>query len=146
MKVAVINCGSEKVHKKCKAKDLYIGSLFLASRFFCESNYDKYCILSAKYHCLLPDDIVDYYDLYLGNLSKVEKQQWDLITAQQLIDKFPKGTEFDFYTSKMYIDGILPILQKNGISYTTNLNNLGLGYKIQWFQQNTKNKQQKSLF
>lgn len=143
MKVAVINCGSDKVHKKCKAKDLYTGSLFLASRFFCESNYDQYCILSAKYHVLLPDDDVDYYDLYLGSLSKEEKAEWDKITAQQLMDRFPKGTEFDFYTSKMYIDGVLPVLDKNGISYTTNLNDLGLGYKIQWFQKHTKRRQKK---
>jgi len=143
MKVAVINCGSEKIHKKCKAKDLYIGSLFLASRFFCESNYDQYCILSAKYHCLLPDDEVEYYDVYLGGLSKTEKEEWYRITAEQLLSRFPEGTEFDFYTSKMYLEGLIPILDKNNIRYTTNLNNLGLGYKIQWFQQHSKKKQKK---
>ena len=138
MKVAVINCGSKKVHKKCKAKDLYIGSLFLASRAFCETNYDAYCILSAKYNCLLPNDEVEYYDLFLKDLSKEEKIKWDEKTANQLMERFPKGTEFDFYVSKMYIDGVLPILDKYDIKYTTNLNDLGLGYKIQWFQQHTK--------
>lgn len=145
MKVAVINCGSDKVHKQCKAKDLYTGSLFLASRFFCESNYKQYCILSAKYHVLLPDDVVDYYDLYLGSLSKKDKDVWNKITATQLLEKFPVGTEFDFYTSKMYLEGVLPILKQNDVSYTTNLNNLGLGYKIQWFQQHTKTNN-KTLF
>lgn len=141
MKVAVINCGSEKVHaRNVPAKDLYTGSLFVASRLFCESNYEQYCILSAKYHCLLPEDNIEYYDLYLGDLSKQEKAKWDRITAQQLIDKFPEGTEFDFYTSKMYIKGVLSILDKNGVKYATYLNDLGLGYKIQWFQQHTKKK------
>lgn len=143
MKVAVINCGSDKVHKTCKAKDLYTGSLFIASRLFCEANYDQYCILSAKYHCLLPDDEVSYYDLYLGDLNKQEKAEWDKITAQQMMERFPEGTEFDFYTSKMYQVGIIPIFDKAGIKYTTSLNDLGLGYKIQWFQQHTKKKKKK---
>lgn len=143
MKVAIINCGSDKVNKKCKAKDLYTGNLFIASRLFCESNYKEYCILSAKYHCLLPNDEVDYYDLYLGNLSKQEKADWDIITAKQLMEKFPTDTEFDFYTSKMYLEGVVPILQSNGYTCNTYLNNLGMGYKIQWFKQHTKHKTKK---
>ena len=137
-KVAVINCGSKKVHKKCKAQDMYVGSLFKASQKFCESNCENYCILSAKYHCLLPTDEIDYYDLYLGNLTKSEKVEWAIVTGNELMTKFPKGTEFDFYVSKMYLEELVPILNRNSIKYTINLNNLGLGYKIQWFQKHTK--------
>lgn len=140
MKVAVINCGSEKQFKKCAAKDLYTGSLFIASRQFVESKFEQYVILSAKYHCVLPDQIIEPYELYLGSLSKEEKQEWDNITIKQLEEYFPKGTEFEFYTSKMYQDGIIPILEKDGYICNTNINNLGLGYKIQWFQQHTKRK------
>ena len=143
MKVAVINCGSAKQHKKCKAQDLYIGSLFLASQEFCKSKYDQYCILSAKYHVLLPDDIVEPYDMFLTKFSKKDKEEWSRITAEQLLTKFPEDTEFDFYVSQSYLTYVLPYLDKAKRVYNTYLNDLGMGYKIQWFQQHTTKKLKK---
>lgn len=145
MKVAVINCGSAKQYKKCAAKDLYIGSLFVASRQFCESNYDHWCILSAKYHVLMPDDIVEPYEAFLTKFSKEDKQKWGKITAEQLLSKFPEDTEFDFYVSQSYINDTLKYLDSAGRVYNTYLNDLGMGYKIQWFKNHTT-KKQKSLF
>lgn len=140
MEVAVINCGAEKQYKKCKAKDLYTGSLFVASRKFAQSNYSQYCILSAKYHVLMPDDIVKPYDMFLGNFTKQQKQEWWQETAKQLMVKFSTGTKFDFYVGQDYVEGILPILDSNNIQYECFLNHLGMGYKIQWFQQHIKKK------
>ena len=145
MKVAVINCGSAKQNKPCKAKDLYIGSLFVASRQFCESNYDNWCILSAKYHVVMPNEIIAPYDMFLTNFSKKEKQEWSKITAEQLLSKFPKDAKFDFYVSQSYIQDTLPYLDKENRIYNTFLNDLGMGYKIQWFKNHTNTKQ-KSLF
>lgn len=143
--VAVINCGAEKCSSSKKAKDLYTGSLFVASRQYVESNYDSYIILSAKYHMCLPNDILQPYELYLGHLSKADKKVWNEITAQEMAQTFPVGTVFDFYTSKMYQEGLIPILRSLGYTCNTNLNNLGMGYKIQWFQQHTK-RNTKKLF
>lgn len=145
MRVAVINCGSGKQSVKCKAKDMYIGSLFVASRKFAQTNYEQYCILSAKYHCLLPDDLIEPYDMFLGNFNKQEKQEWGSITAKQLLEKFPEETEFDFYVGQDYLEGILPVLDKSNVIYNCYLNHLGMGYKIQWFNQHTK-KVTKKLF
>lgn len=145
MKVGIINCGADKKSYKCKAKDLYIGNLFIASRKFVESNYTTYCILSAKYHCVNPNDILEPYDMFLGNFTKEEKQHWGEITAHQLLSNFPKDTEFDFYVSQSYLDYILPILESNNVKYNCYLNHMGLGYKIQWFNQHTK-KAVKKLF
>ena len=143
MKVAVINCGSDKQVVKCKAKDMYVGSLFVASRKFAQSNYEQYCILSAKYHCLLPDDEIEPYDMFLGNFTKQEKQKWWSITAEQLLKKFPKNTEFDFYVGQDYLEGLLPVLDKENVKYNCYLNHLGMGYKIQWFNQHTKSAKKK---
>lgn len=143
MKVAVINCGAEKQGIECKAKDMYIGSLFVASRKFAQTNYEQYCILSAKYHCLLPDDVIKPYDMFLGNFNKQQKQEWWSITANQLLEKFPKGTQFDFYVGQDYLEGIVPILENSNVVCNCYLNHLGMGYKIQWFNQHTKNAKRK---
>jgi len=140
MEVAIITCGADKQNIQCPAKQMYKGSLFVASKKFAESNYGSYCILSAKYHVLMPDDIIEPYDMFLGKFSKQEKQEWWRITGQQLLEKFPEDTVYHFYAGKTYIEGVLPILDKAGRKYECFLNNLGMGYKIQWFQQHTKRK------
>ena len=86
MKVAIITCGADKQNKKCKAKDMYKGSLFVASRKYVESVYgSNYCILSAKYNLLHPDDVIEPYDMFLGKFKKEEKQKWWNKTAQMLL-------------------------------------------------------------
>lgn len=144
MTVTVINCGADKQSKQCAAKDMYVGSLFVASRKYVESMYGKnYCILSAKYHVLFPEDIIEPYDMFLGNFKKSEKEYWWSISAEQLLNKYPKDTVFHFYVGQDYIKGILPILDKEKRKYEYYLNNLGMGYKIQWFLQHTKKKTKK---
>jgi hypothetical protein len=146
MKVAIITCGSDKQYKKCPAKEMYIGSLFVASRKYVESVYgNNYCILSAKYHLLHPDDIIEPYDMFLGKFKKEEKQEWWRITSNMLLEEFSENTEYEFYAGKDYIEGILPVLDKAGRKYNCYLNDLGMGYKIQWFQHHTK-KKAKRLF
>ena len=143
MTVGVVNCGSEKKSFKCKAKDIYTGSLFVASRKFAQSNYEQYCILSAKHHVLLPNDEIEPYDMFLGNFSKQEKQEWWKETAKQLLEKFPEGTEFDFYVGQTYLEGVIPILENKGVKCNCYLNDLGMGYKIQWFNQHTRGTKKK---
>ena len=139
-KVAVINCGAEKRHNASRAKDLYTGSLFVASRKYVESQYDEYIILSAKYHMCLPDDLLIPYELYLGDLSKEDKEAWVNETFSEITQQFDLDTEFDFYTSKMYQEELVPLLRNYGYTCETYLNNLGIGSKIQWFNQHTKKK------
>ena len=113
----------------------------MASRRYVESVYgNNYCILSAKYHVLMPDDMVEPYDMFLGKFKKQEKEEWWKITAGQLLENFPENTIYHFYAGQNYINGILPILQEAGRKYKCYLNDLGMGYKIQWFNQHIKKK------
>lgn len=148
MKVGIISCGSKKINNigKTKAKDLYCGLMFKWARRFIESNYSTWIILSAKYHVLFPDDEIIYYNQYLGNLSKAEKAEWTKETFNELTTKFPEGTQFDFYTSAEYYKDLIPLLDSANIKYTTELEGLGLGYKLQWFKEHTKGNTSKKLF
>ena len=145
MDVAVISCGSKKQRDtgKLKAKDLYTGLWFKWSRRFAESNYPNWCILSAKYHVVFPDDELEYYNLYLGNLKKEEKEEWNREVLKELLTKFPAGTHFDFYTGVEYYQGLTFLMDENHIDYTIHLEGLGLGYKLQWFKEHTKVKSKK---
>lgn len=140
MKVAIINCGSSKKPYTCQARDLYTGNLFCASRKYCEDNYSQYIILSAKYHMLFPEDIISPYELYLGDLTKQEKLDWNNVVVKQIMKYFPNTTQLDFYTSKMYSEGAISILENNGYVCKTFLNDLGMGYKVQWFKNHCKKK------
>ena len=76
--------------------------------------------------------------MFLGNFNKQEKQEWWEITARQLLEKFPEDTVYHFYAGKAYIEGVIPIIEKSGRKYECFLNDLGMGYKIQWFLRHTK--------
>lgn len=144
--VAVINCGKSKIHgNQIPAQYIYTGQLFKASKKFVEGKYNCYVILSAKYHCLLPTDLVNYYDHCLNNMSAKDRRSWYDITANQLISKFPKNTHFDFYVSQVYLKGLLPILDEHNISYSCYCNDLSLGRKISYFNNHSNSTEPRKL-
>ena len=72
-----IACSSTKNNKRCKAKDMYTGDLFKKSWEYAESLHpDKIYILSGKHHLLDPDQIIEPYNLYIGDLSQEDRKKW----------------------------------------------------------------------
>ena len=84
-KIILLSCVSQKKNVKCKAKDLYVSSLFCkAYKYAQKLNPDKIYILSAKYHLLELDDEIEPYNLTLNDMSEVEKKE-DLSKKKQFI-------------------------------------------------------------
>ena len=60
------------------AKDLYLGSIFLKGKAIAEAAGMNYCILSAKYGLLMPDDFIENYD---QKFKKAYTGKWPLPPA-----------------------------------------------------------------
>ena len=84
-KIVLVSCVSKKNRGTHKAKDLYVSPLFRKAYEYAESlNPDKIFILSAKYHLLDPEAIVEDYNKTLNTFSSVERKEWTNVVLKQM--------------------------------------------------------------
>ena len=76
--IVFLGCSATKAAKKCKAKDLYQGSLFKYSYEYAKKKLkpNRIFILSAKHHLLSLGDVIAPYDMCLDDFSAEENQEW----------------------------------------------------------------------
>lgn len=83
-KIVLVSCVSKKNRGTHKAKDLYASPLFRKAYEYAESlNPDKIFILSAKYHLLDPEAIVEDYNMTLNTFSAAERKEWANVVLEQ---------------------------------------------------------------
>ena len=77
VKVVLISCVKRKVGHAAKAKDLYDSPRFRLSWEYANSlNPEKIFILSAKYHLLDPEKVIEPYDQTLNTMSRERRRAW----------------------------------------------------------------------
>ena len=76
--LCVISCGGKKIWKENKfagpmpARHVYIGPYVRGNQQYAEMFYpENWCVLSAKYGFLLPEDIIEDYDVRMGDFGSV---------------------------------------------------------------------------
>lgn len=122
-RIVLISCVSRKGKNNAKARDLYKGNLFKNSLAYAYSlKPDQIFILSAYYHLLELDDIIEPYDVTLSYvtpskkekkpnlkvLTKEETKIWGKEVIKQLIKKTDlKNDEFIILAGQSYIRPIL---------------------------------------
>ena len=89
-RIVLISCVSRKGKNKAKAKDLYKGPLFTHSLAYKQSlKPDQIFILSAHYHLLDLDQVIEPYDVTLSYVSpdkKKKKPNLKVLTKDEAID------------------------------------------------------------
>ncbi len=115
--LAVMNCKSLKRDSPAATRDMYDRSAqFRAQRDLFEEAYDGWVVLSAKHGVVLPNEIIEPYDLSMYNkaqqsrlksgqgLTKEEKEQWSIAIRDHSI--WDEYDEVHFHVSKAYWDPI----------------------------------------
>jgi hypothetical protein len=75
-KNVLISCGSKKLNKRAKAKDMYQSPLFKHSlEYAIKLNPDKIFILSAHYGLLELETEIEPYDVTISNISKANREK-----------------------------------------------------------------------
>lgn len=82
--VILVGCGKQKLSHRARAKDLYTGPLFKKARAYAEQFGDEWAILSARHGLVMPDDVIEPYDLRLGDLDRDHFRQWVGNTNRQI--------------------------------------------------------------
>lgn len=111
-RVALVACSSKKAPVAVKARYLYQGNLFRLSVAWIERRshvYRHWGILSAKHGLVLPDTVVEPYDMTLDSFTYDERLAWGRRTRQQLVDQWGAGTAYTLLCGAFYkyaVDGL----------------------------------------
>jgi hypothetical protein len=120
--LCIIPCGKRKIWDKkpdaghTKARDAYIGTFFKKCREYAEKFYStSWCILSAKYGFLFPDDVVPGpYDVTFKNKSTNPISQDEL--SKQIIEKgLDKFDRIVVLGPKDYVDRVKAVFSQKEI-------------------------------
>ena len=83
---AFISCCKQKKSYACPAKELYTSTLFNLQYTYAEYRADHIYILSAKYGLLLPEQIIEPYELKLSNSDYINKP-WSIQVYKSMIEE-----------------------------------------------------------
>lgn len=104
-------------------------------------NPDKIFILSAKYHLLDPETIVEDYNKTLNTFSAAERKEWANVVLEQMADaKIDlKNDELIFLAGKKYWMDIIDSGKIKNFTCPYFQNNLGgIGCIMKYLNENTK--------
>ena len=116
MRIHLITCVKEKQNHSCPAVEMYQGTLFQRLVTIAQKEADRFFILSGKYGLLLPEEIIDPYDVHLGQTSDVYQKKW----SAKVIEKLQLHTDllndhFVLYCSEAYHRLIIPAIASHEI-------------------------------
>lgn len=84
MKIALIACVKKKNNHNCKAKEMYISTLFKYCYKYASKRVDKIYILSAKYGLLNEETVIYPYNETLKSKSEYDKKVWSYRVIKEL--------------------------------------------------------------
>lgn len=113
-KIAIIACVKEKHQTAMPAIDLYCSDEFKKWLLHAKQlQPDTIYILSGKYGLILPETIIEPYDLNLNEADESYHLSWSREVIQKLEQHHDlKNDQFIFYTNKHYAEHLLPLMNK----------------------------------
>jgi hypothetical protein len=136
MKLGLVSCTKSKQSHSCRAEEMYLPSaLFTKAYGYARKHYDKVAILSAKYGLLLPEELIEPYELALKTMGRREKKQWAEKTFKQLNEKLniKKNDTVFFHAGNDYREHLIPLLMGAEIKICIPLEGLSFGQQLQWY-------------
>ena len=134
--VGLVGCVKQKKKVRSRAKDLYTSELFAKARRYAESHYDKWFILSAKYHLVESNDYIDTYDETLNEKTRAERKDWFEVVFEQIRDILPSPSSCTlyFHAGEKYREFLIRLLLDAGYSVRTPLEGLRIGKQLSWYK------------
>ncbi|MFZ9028808.1 MAG: DUF6884 domain-containing protein [Crocinitomicaceae bacterium] len=108
-RIALVACVKEKLDHSARAADIYTGDSFkIWLNDAKDRDVDHIYILSGKYGLLDLNEIIEPYDLNLGNQDNSYIKKWNQGVISKLSTKHNLGaTHAIIYTNKVYYEGLL---------------------------------------
>ena len=118
-KVALVACVKDKLDIPSKAIELYDNEAFRTWIKDAQSkDVDQIYILSGKYGLLLPEEIIEPYDLNLNSQTDKYQFEWYRNVLKRLTElEDLNSTHFILYTNKTYYKGFVDEMKSFEIPY-----------------------------
>lgn len=120
--------------KPAPVLDFYISPLFRKSVQYALQTYERLYFYNAKDGLLLPEQIMEPYDVSIKTFSHSEKKQWAHKVINGLKDyEDPEKVTVYLHGGYVYRKFLQPELENFGYEYTVPLKGLGIGEQLAWY-------------
>lgn len=130
----LVSCVSKKINRRAPARDLYCSEWFRKARSYVEATGSPWLILSAKYHLVAPETVLDPYNTTLKNMAVNERRSW----ADEVLLQFDKtGRCVDrviFLAGERYREFLLDGMKRRGVRVHVPMAGLGIGQQLAWLK------------
>jgi len=98
-------------------------------------HYDHVAILSAKYGLLLPEEVIEPYELTLKTMGEQKRREWAERVIRQLDEKIGlnKIKSVYFHAGHDYREYLTSLLRNAHIQTEAPLEGLSYGRQLQWY-------------
>lgn len=144
---AFVGCGKSKNPGELAARDKYSSTYFQKKAQWAEENADEWWILSAKYGAVSPDEVIDDYDVTIGDLDRREEAAFYRSVWEEIFP--PVGDWFDgrlvVLAGQDYVEALGSILDPGSWEeYEVFLpfeNTDGIGEQLAWLTEELESRQ-----
>lgn len=140
MRVGLVGCVKTKRDAAAPAKDLYKSPLFLGRRRAVEESCDEWFILSAKHGLLVPDVIVQPYDVAMSAIPRRRRREWSGLVLEDLRSRLgPLAPHtFEIHAGADYWNwGLREGLSNDGATVTVPTEGLNQGQSLAYYRGDT---------
>lgn len=134
--IVLIACVGQKQGRPMPAQDLYTSAWFRKAAAYARRQADAWYILSAKHGLVLPENVIEPYDMTLNTMKPASRRTWALQALLRLYDKLKPGDRVIILAGKHYREFLVPSLEKWGCQVEIPLEGLRIGEQLSWFNKN----------
>jgi hypothetical protein len=132
-RVVLVGCSRTKRPGAAPASELFEGALFRRARDHAIRSGDAWFVLSARFGLLDPAEVVEPYDVYLGDRSPSYRTAWGEWVVAQLAERVPlDGLDVEVHAGDAYCAPLREPLRRAGARLSEPLAGLRQGERLAW--------------
>lgn len=117
MKV-LIACSGDKLREVAPARHLYQGRQFRMRWTWGRLLHGGVAgILSTKYGLVMPDQVIEHYDLTHKQLNAAQRVEWAARVRRQIMHAFPSGSRLVVLAGRAYVEGWVNSIPRRSVQW-----------------------------
>jgi hypothetical protein len=130
--LVLISCSKAKLPYPAPAKYLYCSPAFQMKRALAERAHAPWLILSAKYGIVVPNALIEPYDITLTGMGVAARREWAERVLTELAPISRKAGRVVFFAGQRYSEYLVPPLMSVGVAISEPLKGLRQGEQLAW--------------
>lgn len=127
--IVLVSCAAKKLESPAPAKDLYVSNLFRLARRYAEALGYPWGILSAKHGVVMPDQVIEPYDVSLNKLDPDYLYAWRNQVDTKLRRYFPGQKNAIVLAGGRYVKWL-----PSWLNVQDPMKGLGVGQRMAWLK------------